>query len=222
MPSKSRYRSRRLARSQRPQPPGKSLLVVCEGTTEQEYIDELARHIGNPSVQIRFCRDRGTPDTIIALAQKEVRNQVANRNPDYDEIWCVFDRDDHDHFNGPIQTASDRGYKLAVSNPCIELWLLIHHRAAPGQLHRDHVKRMLKQFDANYDKHISFGLYQDGIRNAVETSHRLDVMAVEDGEQPFGNPSTSFYKLVVSLAARACSDLYIHGWDWLASYATNS
>lgn len=221
MPSKSRNRPRPPARTQRPSPAGKSLLVVCEGTTEREYIDELRRHIGNPSVHISFCREGGTPDKIIDLAQTEVRDQVANRNPSFDEIWCVFDRDDHEHFNGPIQTAIDRGYRLAVSNPCIELWLLIHHREAPGQLHRDHLARMLKQFDVNYDKHILFGLYRDRIRNAVRVAHRLEVMADEDGERPFSNPSTSFYKLVISVATRAGSDTYIQGWDWLANHANS-
>lgn len=221
MSSKTRDRQRRPARSQRPLPPGKSMLVVCEGTTEQEYIDELSRHIGNPSVQIRFCRDRGTPDKIVALAQQEIRAQATNRNPGYDEVWCVFDRDDHDHFHGPIQTAIDRGYKLAVSNPCVELWLLIHDRESPGQQHRDHIAKMLKQFDQDYHKHLSFGLYRDGLHNAVRTAHRLAVMADEDGERPFSNPSTSFYKLVISVATRAGSDSYIQGWDWLANHVSS-
>jgi len=221
MPSKSRDRPRRLARSHRPQPAGKSLLVVCEGTTEQEYIDELARHIGNPSVQIRFCRERGTPDKIIELARKEVKVQVANRNPGFDEVWCVFDRDSHEHFIGPIQTAIHRSYKLAVSNPCVELWLLIHHRDSPGQQHRDHVQDMLRRHDRGYKKHVRFERYVDGIPNAVRTAHRMDVTAQEDGERPFGNPSTSFYKLVISIASRSASDLYIKDWDWLAKYASS-
>ena len=219
MPSRTRNRQRRPARSQRSLRPGKSLLVVCEGTTEQEYIDELRRHIGNPSVQIRFCRDRGTPDKIIDLAQQEVRDQATNRNPGFDEVWCVFDRDSHDHFNGPIQTAIHRGYKLAVSNPCIELWLLIHHRDSPGQQHRDHVKDMLKRYDRGYKKHVRFDRYVDGIPSAVQIAHRMEVIAQEDGERPFGNPSTSFYKLLISVAARAGSEEYIQGWDWLARYA---
>jgi hypothetical protein len=220
MPSKTRDRQRRPARSQRPLPPGKSLLVVCEGTTEQEYIDELSRHIGNPSVQIRFCRDRGSPDKIIELAQHEIRDQAANRNPRFDEVWCVFDRDSHDYFNGAIQTAIDRGYKLAVSNPCIELWLLVHHRQSPGQRHRDDVHDMLKRHDKGYKKHVRFERYVNGIPSAVQIAHRMEVIANEDGERPFGNPSTSFYKLLISIASRAGSDEYIQGWDWLAQYAT--
>jgi hypothetical protein len=48
----------------------------------------------------------------------------------------------------------------------------------------------------------------------------MEVIANEDGERPFGNPSTSFYKLLISIASRAGSDEYIQGWDWLAQYAT--
>jgi hypothetical protein len=49
----------------------------------------------------------------------------------------------------------------------------------------------------------------------------MDVTAQEDGERPFGNPSTSFYKLVISIASRSASDLYIKDWDWLAKYASS-
>ena len=201
MPSNSRNRQRRPSRSQRPRPSGKSLLVVCEGTTEQEYIDELAKCIGNPSVQIRFCRDRGSPDKIIELAQSECRAQAANRNPGFDEIWCVFDRDDHEHFLGPIQTAMDRKYFLAVSNPCIELWLLIHHREAPG-----------------HKKHIRFESYRAGIENAVRVARRMDSEAAAEGARLFMNPSSTFYKLVNSVATRTNSGDFVGGWEWLASY----
>jgi hypothetical protein len=218
MPSNSRNRQRRPSRSQRPRPSGKSLLVVCEGTTEQEYIDELAKFIGNPSVQIRFCRDRGSPDKIIELAQSECRAQAANLNPGFDEIWCVFDRDDHEHFLGPIQTAMDRKYFLAVSNPCIELWLLIHHREAPGQLHRDQIKKMLKKYDKGYKKHIQFQAYRAGIENAVRVARRMDSEAAAEGARLFMNPSSTFYKLVSSVATRTNPGDFVGGWEWLARY----
>jgi hypothetical protein len=218
MPSNSRNRQRRPSRSQRPRPSGKSLLVVCEGTTEQEYIDELAKFVGNPSVQIRFCRDRGTPDKIIELAQIECRAQAANRNPGFDEVWCVFDRDDHEHFLGPIQTAIDRCYFLAVSNPCVELWLLIHHREAPGQLHRDQINKMLKKFDIGYKKHVRFEAYRAGMENAVRVAHRMDSEAKAEGARPFMNPSSTFYRLVSSVATRSSSGEFVEGWEWLARY----
>ena len=218
MPSNSRHRQRRPPRRQRPKPSGKSLLVVCEGTTEKEYVDELAKCIGNPSVQIRFCPERGTPDKIIELARNECREQTANRNPGFDEVWCVFDRDDHEHFLGPIQTAIDRCYFLAVSNPCIELWLLIHHREAPGQLHRDQIKKMLKRFDVGYKKHVRFEPYRAGIENAVRVAHRMDSEAKAEGGKPFMNPSSTFYRLVSSIASRSSSGEFVDGWEWLARY----
>jgi hypothetical protein len=32
--------------------------------------------------------------------------------------------------------ATDTENRLAISNPCFELWLLLHHRDCPGELHR--------------------------------------------------------------------------------------
>ena len=73
---------------------------------------------------------------------------------DYDQVWCVFDRDDHPHFDEAIKMARDNGLDLAVSNPSMELWLLLHFRDNPGMQHRREVRRMLKEHVPKYDKGV--------------------------------------------------------------------
>jgi hypothetical protein len=45
-----------------------------------------------------------------------------------DEYWAVFDVDHHDpkELSAAASVARQRGYGLAGSNPCFELWLLLH------------------------------------------------------------------------------------------------
>ena len=56
-----------------------------------------------------------------------------------DEFWVCIDTDYHmndNHIKGTLvalMNARQAGFELAISNPCFELWLLLHHAdVAPG------------------------------------------------------------------------------------------
>lgn len=56
-----------------------------------------------------------------------------------DEFWVFLDTDHHlrdTNLRGTLdalQTARQAGFEIAISNPCFELWLLLHHAdVAPG------------------------------------------------------------------------------------------
>jgi RloB-like protein len=46
---------------------------------------------------------------------------------EFDEKWCVVDTDEFD-LDDAARIAAEKSVHLAVSNPCFELWLLLHHR----------------------------------------------------------------------------------------------
>lgn len=74
----------------------------------------------------------GVPKTVVELAvklKKESEGQARRRrdvNLRYDHIWCVFDIDEHPFVPEARQQARDNRIDVAVSNPCFELWLLLH------------------------------------------------------------------------------------------------
>ncbi len=81
------------------------------------------------------------------------------------------------------------------------------------------MQEMLKrQLDDEYDKHIRGDFYFPNLKTAVPAAFRLESQAIEDGEAPFGNPSTSMYKLVLSIASKEKAGSFVEGWDWLARY----
>lgn len=45
-----------------------------------------------------------------------------------DEFWAVFDVDHHrgEELSAAVTAAGQKGYRLAGSNPCFEVWLLLH------------------------------------------------------------------------------------------------
>ena len=117
-------------------------------------------------------------------------------------MWCVFDRDEHERFDEALSMARDNGFKLAVSNPCVELWLLLHFRESPGARHRHDVQKMLGDHLPGYDKKLDFDKLAHGVADATARAKRLDAAAEERGDARYGNPSTGFYRLTDSMAKK--------------------
>lgn len=177
------------------------VLIVCEGkVTEPQYFEGLKRAARNPRVTIRISPQHGVPKTLVEVAKqwKDVAEKEAKREGDdnlrIDSVWCVFDVDEHPGIPEAQQTACDDGIELAVSNPCFELWLLLHFRDSPGMQDRDHIRQLLKHDVPEYDKHVEFSTYSSGYSQAVTRAERLDRMA-DEVRDPGCNPTTGVYRL---------------------------
>jgi len=174
--------------------------------TEPKYLEGLRRHFSAAIVELEIPEDRGDPLTLVQIARREQddANALARRTNEpyhaYDRVWCAFDVDEHDkrRFNDAKQIAASNGIELAISNPCIELWLLLHFRENPGEHHRHHLQKMMREFVTNYDKHVDFAQLIAGYDKAVARAQRLDHEATEQGE-PGRNPTTSIYVLTEAI-----------------------
>jgi hypothetical protein len=105
---------------------------------------------------------------------------------EYDGVWCVVDTDSFDI--QAAQTAAERlGVDLAISEPCFELWLLLHFTG-----HTAHVDngtaacRLLKKHLPGYDKKLDYVAFDSGVQSAITRAKAL----------PPGNPSTDVWRLV--------------------------
>lgn len=181
------------------------ILIVTEGAvTEPEYLNGFARAFKNPRVRIEVLKGAGVPMTIVESAKelKKVADKRGRREKDenlqYDEVWCVFDVDQHPNVSHARQMARDNGMKLAISNPCIELWLWLHFADQPGMQHRHDLQKMLKQHVPDYDKHVEFSRYKAGYEAAVRRASTLDeeAQAVDEAGR---NPTTGVWQLTESI-----------------------
>ncbi len=203
-----RDRARRPPRRAAHREPRRRLLVVCEGEcTEPQYVNGYARWVRNAAVEVQIARERGDPKKVVQIAKAEKAAAAAEARRqgdpwlDFDEVWCVFDRDDHERFHDAIQMASANSFELAVSNPCVELWLLLHFRDSPGARHRDELRRMLRDDCLpGYAKRLDFDTLAPGVAAATERARRLARDAAALGDDPFKNPTTGFYRLTDSIA----------------------
>jgi hypothetical protein len=98
-----------------------------------------------------------------------------------DEFWVFLDTDHHirdTHLLGTmdaLRTAAQAGFEIAISNPCFELWLLLHHAdVAFGAVfaNSSEVEQRLRDVLGEYNKtsikigHFPLARVPDAIRRA--------------------------------------------------------
>jgi hypothetical protein len=198
------HRQRKPGRREPYRDPRPILLIVCEGKiTEREYFEQFALHHQNSRVKIKVADDTGVPFSLVQAAKgyKRAAVKAARRERDenlkYDSVWCVFDIDEHPNVPEARNMASANDIQLAISNPCFELWLLLHLRDSPGMQNRHAVQKLLKTYIKDYDKHIRLVDLVSGYERAVDRARRLQDLA--NLIEPGCNPTTNVYELTESI-----------------------
>jgi hypothetical protein len=141
-----------------------------------------------------------TPKRLVerAVAIKREAEHEARSQRDsflaYDEVWCVFDVDEHPFLAEARQQARDNGVELAVSNPCFELWALVHFQEQWAFLERNEARRSLKRHLPEYNKALPFERLKPHYWAAVDRARQLD-RRCEGAGRLGDNPSTGVYRL---------------------------
>lgn len=202
--------SRSMRRPYRPRQRRKRFLLYCEGdVTEPKYFNDLRRHFRNPLIEIEIGEGkRNDPKGLVELAKKrreEARRNARRQRDDsllYDEVWCIFDVDEHANLTNAIQQARAISISLAVSNPCFELWILLHFKEqwAPitGEKSLSAVRRHLK----DYEKHVDFEKLKGKGEVAMARAKQMEARARANNKE-FSNPTTGVWHLVMILCHEA-------------------
>lgn len=187
--------------------PKRTYLIVCEGKkTEPNYFTEMRQH-HQLSISIEVV---GTGYNTITLVEEAERLKKEKRNV-YDQIWCVFDKDDFPeaNFTNAIAKAKAKGFKLAWSNECFELWYLLHFTYTTAHLPRKKIFSELEtHLGKEYDKNLQ-GIYASLLSNqqtAITNAEKLEKTQLSDGKTPTkGNPWTLVHHLIKELLSQAVS-----------------
>lgn len=181
--------------------PKKRILIVCEGAvTERRYFYDLKQHARNPLVEVEISRHTGDPLQVVQHADERNRaaGAAARRERDdnllFDQVWAVFDVDEHTRLEAAKRLAAANGIELAVSNPCFELWALLHFQDQTSHTERDRVRTTLQRHLPGYDKLLDFGKMHPAYAEAVRRATSLDTQADAHGESG-RNPTTGVYRL---------------------------
>ena len=115
----------------------KLFILSYEGTvSEKKYFEDFRKSdIFNDSglieiISLKRPKDKGSdPINVKNLLQKAKREY---RFKDTDEFWLIIDRDDwgsihnHNFESLVLDCKAENNFFLAMSNPCFELWLILH------------------------------------------------------------------------------------------------
>ena len=195
-------RSRRPARPAPFRDAKKRIFVVCEGFTEKEYVDGYVISLRNSLVvAVEAVGNAGVPISVVEMA-KELKRSNAEQasierdsNVSFDSVWVMFDVDEHPRVDDAKIMARDNGIGVAVSHPCIELWLYLHFAESPGMQDRHKMLRLVKEKLPIFNKYIRFLDFADGVSSAQKRAKRLDEQADLDSDSG-RNPTTSVWKML--------------------------
>jgi hypothetical protein len=175
------------------------ILIVCEGEkTEPLYFKGF---------KITSVRLEVEPAGAVHYSVVERAKQMREIDPDYDEVWCVFDRDKHaanprdvEKFNSAIALAKNNQISIAYSNDAFELWYLLHFIYFDTSITRaDYVKK-LKKILGSYvknDPKMYFKL-EDKMDVAIKNAKRLYNNSNKN-DPANADPSTTVFLLVEKL-----------------------
>lgn len=180
------------------------IVVFTEGEkTEVSYINHWAR-IYRGSVHVVFGKKHGVPWTLVnaaAQARREERRFGGSQSGNT-EYWCVFDRNSHLRIPDSLQMARDNGINIALSNPCIELWFVLHYRCQTRHIERRDAQRdcgHLLDWNKRALPTEVLRALEDRFEDAKRRAQMLDRMHAGDGREPRSNPSSDIWKLVDSI-----------------------
>ncbi|MDT0377815.1 RloB domain-containing protein [Streptomyces sp. DSM 42041] len=115
---------------------------------------------------------------------------------------CVLDVDEFRDVGEAVQAGRTHGIDVLLSNPCFELWLLLHF--ADYRSHAESYDRLLpyvkKRHVPEHDtSHLAFRYYRDGWREAVRRAREL----APEGKEREVNPATGMWRLALAVAGTA-------------------
>ena len=119
-----------------------------------------------------------------------------------DEVWAVFDRDAHPNFSEAVTLCEQNGVKVARSDPCFELWLILHKSDYDKACTRRDVQRVLESRHQEYDKDGAKTPDCEALVSHVADAERRgndQLRRREEEGKPFGNPSTTVGRLARAL-----------------------
>jgi hypothetical protein len=176
-------------------------VAFTEGVnSEPDYINGLKKlpHIADKvALSIEIHPDHGVPLTLVNLAI--ARKQDA----EVDECWCLFDVEwpkNHPNLPQAVSLAEKNNINLAISNPCFELWLVLHHQDFNKFSNTDPVESFSRKLDGRAGKSIDPDLYIPLRKSASRRATLLEKRHKRDGTPfPHDNPSSGMYRFVHSI-----------------------
>jgi hypothetical protein len=183
--------------------PRARITIISEGAlTEPAYFRALAQCC---RTLIDLEGPAGVPMSVVNRAIELLPRKTGARDNSFeknDEIWAVFDRDEHPQYAEAINKAKAAGIHVGYSDPCFELWLVLHYRNWDSPIDRRKIqaelRRLMPAYDPGKSKVVDFDAIRDHVQEAEKRAKRLEDNRAAEGNA-YGNPSTSVFELTLQI-----------------------
>lgn len=195
--------------------PKRKFLLFCEGrNTEPRYFAEVRRLFSDALVEIDTRGGVGVPMRIAeeAIKEAELRRKAKRRKgrldfyEQSDEIWAIFDRDEHPEYKNAVNACERASVRVGRSNPCFEIWLILHiedfHRPDGRHAVQKHLERLRPDYCPDGSKTLDFASIMQDLEVAEERAAKQLDSRNSEGD-PFGPPSTTIHELTKSIKQAA-------------------
>lgn len=200
-----KYRNRQpLTRKIRKKQAARLIVIATEGSnTEPDYFNGIFGTKKEPRVILEILETQGgfsAPHHVIERLQDVISDEDLKLDSG-DELWLVIDCDDW-HWklmNEVVRQAKRSGIHVAISNPCFEVWLILHIQNFPASgcnTSRD-CKRYLKRIDGSRrNGDLILNNLEPGIDDAIQRAIALDI---NTSSVVPNAPGTRLYNLIQSI-----------------------
>lgn len=167
--------------------PYSKFLIVCEDTVSgYHYLLECIKHFRLSSANFHLVGLGQDPLNIVKEAERILKEESRSHKPDFDFAFCVFDRDEHSNYYNAINKIAslnkNQGSKcLSInSNPCFELWLLLHFVYTTKSFDKTQNKTAAKNVEAELKQHFpnytksNRKIFQETFETALGNAEKLE------------------------------------------------
>ncbi len=164
-------------------------LVFCEGETEENYIDLLRRLYKSPIKIVAKTEGNQISSKLIRQRQQELKISKSEKIT----TFLMYDLDIK-AVNKKLESCKA---EWLCSNPCVELWFLLHSKAQTAELTSANCVKLLKKSNEVWKDYLKPVLSDNQktflwINKSVATKR---AKLLNDGD----NPSSSVYKLLEAI-----------------------
>ncbi|MCY4294151.1 MAG: RloB family protein [Acidimicrobiaceae bacterium] len=179
-------------------------VILCEGElTEPHYLKAFARLPSVRATSTLDIRGMGYEPRRLVEEARDLKRQERRQGSGSSQYWCVFDVEaptQHPRLLEATQMAYDNDIKVAVSNPCFELWLLLHFIDHESWLKNDSCRTLLRQWDTSQGKTVDAAVYMPRLADAVRRAERLEALHESAGRKlPDNNPASGMHRLLLAV-----------------------
>lgn len=162
--------------------------IFCEGETEEAYIKYL-------KIKYRLPIEIILKITGNKISERIIRNKIkSSESHTKDKIYLMYDLDVEGFTEKLNELKNQTKAELLVSNPCFELWYILHFANQTAEISTENCIKKLKTLCPDYQKAI----INDKLLSKLNENNSEALKRAKKHDL-YNNPSTILYVLIDKL-----------------------